>query len=146
MVTPFDYATNYLSRYPKSAHELRGQLKKKWYAPEEIDEAVDLLIKRGFLDDSAYAKLYLSSEVSRKGKSLTLIIGKLRQKGVDKDVINELVEKMNEELTEGTTNKVQKEIEKLQNRGLEEKDIVQKLRAKGYKYDQIRDCLHPKDE
>ncbi len=98
------------------------------------------------MDDSAYAKLYLSSEVARKGKSLTLIVGKLRQKGVDKDVINELIEKMNEELTEGTTNKVQKEIEKLQNRGLEEKDIVQKLRAKGYKYDQIRECLHPKEE
>lgn len=145
MLAPFDYAVNYLSRYPKSTHELRNQLRKKGYAPEEIDEAVDLLTKKWFLDDSSYAKLYLSSEVARKGKSLTLIIGKLRQKGVDKDVINELVEKMEEELTEGTTTKVQKEIEKLQNRGLEEKSIIQKLRAKGYKYDQIRACLHPQE-
>jgi len=53
---------------------------------------------------------------------------------------------MEAELTEGTASKVQKEIEKLQNRGVEEKNIIQKLRAKGYKYDQIRDCLHPKDE
>ncbi len=146
MQTPFDYAIHYLSRYPKSAHEMRGQLKKKWYAPEEIDEAIDLLIKKWFLDDSSYAKLYLSSEVSRKGKSLTVVIGKLRQKGVDKEVINELLVKMDSELTEWTTTKVQKEIEKLQNRWLDEKNIIQKLRSRGYRYDQIRDVLHPKDE
>jgi len=46
MVTPYDYAVQYLSRYPKSAHELRAQLKKKGYAPEEIDEAVELLVKK----------------------------------------------------------------------------------------------------
>lgn len=146
MQTPFDYAINYLSRYPKSTHELRNQLKKKGYAPEEIDEAVDLLVKKWFLDDSAYTKLYLSSEVARKGKSLQVIIGKLRQKWVDKDIINEEIQKMEGELTEGTTTKVQKEIEKLQSRGVEEKDIIQKLRSRGYKYDQIRDCLHPKEE
>ncbi len=146
MQTPFDYAIKYLSRYPKTAYEMRIQLKKKWYAPEEIDETIPVLEKRGFLDDTAYAKLYLSSEVVRRGKSLAVMMGKLRQKGVDRDILKELAIEMETDLTEGTTAKINKEIEKLQRKGLEERVIIQKLASRGYKIDQIRACLHPKEE
>lgn len=135
------YARDYIARYPKTTHELHKQLKKKWYAEEEIVPVIERFLEIKLLDDQAYARLYLSSEVVRKGKSLTTIIQKLRAKGVAKEDITLAQETLGEEIDEWQQSKLVREIEKLRAKGKEESIIIKTLATRGYGYVAIKKAL-----
>ncbi|USN56299.1 MAG: regulatory protein RecX [Candidatus Peribacteria bacterium] len=78
-----DYAYYYLSRFPKTEKELRAKLYEKGYTDVEVESAMELLIRDGYVDDEQFARMYLESEVIKKGKPLWTIRGKLLQKGID---------------------------------------------------------------
>ena len=132
MITCRDYASHYISRYPKTEHELTTQLRKKWYPDEEILPTLQRLVSKGYLGDAMYTELYLSSEVVRKGKPLLLIKSKLLMKGVEKSIIQEVSERLESDLMGGTHEKITKEIEKMKMKWIDGMLIIQKLMAKGY--------------
>lgn len=107
------YALAYLQRYHKSEHELRQKLQQKWFAQDDINEAIEFLKNNKYLDDYTYASLYLSSEVGRKGKPLLIIQGKLRQRGIDKETITAATDDQEEELYQGMRNKVERLVHQL---------------------------------
>jgi len=80
MASCFDYAVHYISRYPKTEFELRLQLRKKKYGEDEIDSSIQILKDKNYVNDYQYAKLYVNSEVGRKGKPLGPILMKLKSK------------------------------------------------------------------
>lgn len=104
----FAYALKYLSRYPKTSYELTWQLKKKWFSPQAIDDAVHSLQEKKFLDDRLYAEMYLRSEVVRKWKPLFVIEQKLKQKWIEQNLLVDLMDEMEEELTYGQKEKIRK--------------------------------------
>lgn len=136
------YALGYIQKYPKTVYELRQLLRKKGFSPEDTDEAVAYLEKNKYVDDRLYCVLYLTSEVGRKGKPLLLIEGKLRQRGVEKEVIAQVRDELEEELTEGMTRK----IEKLLDSYGRTPQGVQKITAKGYPYELVKKLLEPTEE
>ena len=66
----YNYALKYLSRYPKTSHDLDMQLKKKGYEEEEREETIVRLEEIGLLDDRNYAEQYLRSEVVEKREAV----------------------------------------------------------------------------
>jgi SOS response regulatory protein OraA/RecX len=82
-----DYAYYYLSRFPKTATELRAKLYEKGYTDVEVASAMELLIRDGYVDDEQFARMYLESEVIKKGKPLWNIRGKLLHKGIDSGLL-----------------------------------------------------------
>lgn len=138
------YAIHYLNKYPKTVHDMRLQLIKKWFPLEEIEEAMPQLEKSGYLDDNTYARSYLNSEVVRKGKPLLLIKQKLIHKWVDKTLLQELIESMEDEMQIGQEEKIAKEIARLRWKGKSDPEIIQTLMRKWFAWDTIRELLkHP---
>lgn len=135
------YAIHYLSKYPKTTHDTRNILRKKWFSEEDIDEAVPQLEKGWYLDDTAYARAYLHSEVTRKGKPLLLIKQKLLMKGIEKHLLAELIESMEEEMHDGQSTKIAKEIVRLREKGKSDPEIVQTLTRKWFRYDEVLPLL-----
>lgn len=132
------YAIHYLSKYPKTTHDMQQLLRKKWFSAEDIAEAIPQLEKSGYLDDTAYARAYLHSEVVRKGKPLLLIKQKLLMKWIDKVLLNELIESGEEDIHEGQATKIAKEIVRLREKGKTDPEIVQALTRRWFAYETIR--------
>lgn len=120
---------------------MRLQLTKKWFPHEEIEQAMVQLEKSGYLDDSVYARSYLNSEVVRKGKPLLLIKQKLINKWVDKSLLLELFDEMEEEMQEWQSWKIAKEIERLRWKGKSDPEIIQSLVRKWFAYDSIKKII-----
>ena len=137
----YDYALNYLSRYPKTSQDLWLQLKKKWYNQADIDHTIARLQDIGFLDDRLYADMYLRSEVQRKWKPLFLIKKKLQQKWIGRELLDELCEEYEEELIGWQRLKIKKEILRRSGRWLEEQKIIKKLQWRGYMYRDIQEVM-----
>lgn len=132
------YAIHYLSKYPKTVADATRILQKKWFPSEDIVEAIPQLEKSWYLDDRAYTRAYLHSEVSRKGKPVALIKQKLLLKGIEKNLLNELIDEMAEEIHEGESAKITKEIARLRAKQKNDPEIVQALVRKWFRYEDIR--------
>ena len=72
-----------LARRPFSRFELRTRLTQKGHARDAIDEALARADRAGLLDDEAYAREAVRSELARKPAGARMIVSKLRAKGVD---------------------------------------------------------------
>lgn len=93
-----EYALSYLSRYPKTEQEMRILLYRKGYTTEQIKATMETLKKNNFIDDEHYATSYLYSEIIKNGKPVFLIKQKLLQRGIDKGLLDQLIEKQKQEI------------------------------------------------
>jgi SOS response regulatory protein OraA/RecX len=62
----YDYALHYLYRYPKSYRDMQAKLLEKQYTSDEVQETMDYLVYKGYIDDAKYAESYLTSECINK--------------------------------------------------------------------------------
>jgi regulatory protein len=122
-----EYAVYYISRFPKTAYELRLKLLEKGYYEREADETIKRLKSQDYINDKKFADMYLQSEVIRKGKPLWTITSKLKQKGVAGHIIHELVQTYEGDIQEGVIAGIRKQIGKYKEKGVEGFDIAQKL-------------------
>ena len=141
MSTCLDYALKYISAYPKTEQELKTKLFTKKFNESDIDFAIEFLKKKWFLDDKQFARLYINSELIKKGKVPELVRQKLLQKWVDKEIIKEHFAKAEDEIQQWIYERIRKEIDKLKKKWLEWYDIVVKISQKGYKIADIKNAL-----
>lgn len=141
MATCLDYALKYISAYPKTEHELKTKLFTKKFNESDIDFAIEFLKKKWFLDDKQFARLYINSELIKKGKVPELVKQKLLQKWVDKEIIKEHFVQAENEIQQWIYERIRKEIEKLKKKWLEWYDIMVKISQKGYKITDIKNAL-----
>ena len=144
MATCLDYALKYIYRFPKTEKELRIQLYTKWYSTNDIDATMADFKKKNYVNDTMFAESYIRSEVVNKWKPAIRIIQKLHQKGVPPDIIKEVLKKYDNEMGEGTLQKIKKEIEAYKRKDVEGFDIIQKLMRKGYKLADIKRVIENK--
>lgn len=139
-----DYALKYIYRYPKTEKELRIQLYTKWYSTSEVDHAIEDLKKKNYVNDMMFAESYIRSEVVNKGKPSIRIIQKLQQKWVSQDIVKDVLKKYDQEMSEGTLQKISKEIQAYKRKDVDWFDIIQKLLRKWYKLDDIKRVIENK--
>ena len=94
---PFNKAKNYafllLKFRPRSEKEIGERLKRKKFDTEVIRETILFLKENGFVDDSYFAKVWLESRIKRP-LGLKKLRAELRQKGVDKEIIDSQIEEI----------------------------------------------------
>lgn len=145
MSSCLDYALHYISRYPKTEFELRLQLRKKKYNEDQIDPTILFLKENKYIDDYQYTKLYINSEVGRKGKPLGPILMKLRGKGVHKEILEKVKYELEEDIQGWTQAKIGREIDKYKGKGMNGFDIIQKLRSRGYRISDIKATIEARE-
>ena len=101
----FDMAVGYLERYVVSEKGLKDYLKKKGFDGKTTQKTCEKLQEYGMIDDEKFAKNYFESLSSSQGKRT--IARKLLQKGVSKEIVDDLVADV----------QVEDEIEKAHNLG-----------------------------
>ncbi|NLJ54225.1 MAG: regulatory protein RecX, partial [Intrasporangiaceae bacterium] len=79
---------------PKSRHQLRQKLRQR-NCPDEVAEAVlDRMTEVGLVDDAKYAEALVRSKQVSRGLSKRALAHELRQKGVDKDTADSVLDQV----------------------------------------------------
>lgn len=131
-------ALRFLSYRMRSIAEVRQNLKKKEYAPEIIDEAVSQLEAQGWLDDVAFAEYWAEQRETFKPRGRVAVAMELRQKGVERSIIDHVLEDMDEDAAaQQAALKKARSLSHLP-QDLFKKKLGQFLQRRGFRYEQIR--------
>lgn len=98
------------------------------------DQIISRLIEKGYLDDERFAKYYVENRFVKKGISKKRLSLELSQKGVDKEIIDEVLDLRNDE------EEIKKIIAKKSNRYDEDKMITY-LTRQGFHFETVRNLV-----
>ena len=129
--------------------EYRSRTKKELYdklivlfGESASERAIERLEELGLVDDEKYAREYAEVLLDKKGFSRQRTEFELMKKGIDKDVIEEILDELEPEPVE----QIKKLLEtKFARRLSNEKDInktVNSLKAMGYRWSDINDAMN----
>jgi regulatory protein len=82
-------AQHYLRFKPRTSGELSRYLKRKMVPDEDIQDVIKMLSDTGAIDDALYTKLFASQQKSKLTSKA--IEWRMREKGVDKNVVQEVL-------------------------------------------------------
>lgn len=126
------YALNLIASAPKSTFQLKTKLRQKGASEEVVSEVIEKLEGWGYLDDAEYGTLLMES-YKRKGKSRAYIRQKMKEKGVNASLAEQILEN-------GYSEEEEKEIAAQnygQKEGIPSKKRVQSLIRQGFRYDTL---------
>ncbi|MBQ9298313.1 MAG: RecX family transcriptional regulator [Clostridia bacterium] len=103
----------------------------------DLDDAIYYLKEAGYIDDSNYIERAVQEFISINTLSIKEIKYKLMQKGIDKDLIEDYFSENQDELEEYEQS-CAKKIYNKKISNMEEIEVLNFLRKKGYKEDSIK--------
>lgn len=142
-------AMHILQGADKTEKQIREKLENGRYPIIVIDAVIEFLLKYDYINDYNYAVTYIRTYSTRQSERL--MREKLRQKGVDKEIIDTAMTDTMKEVDYDSESII---LNILKNKkynndtaGMKEKNrIISHLMRKGFKYDDILDALrHSKD-
>jgi len=89
--SPRNVAMNLLARREHSVAELKTKLAVRELSPEDIDEAVDKLIREGLVSDERFAEAFVAYRM-RRGQGPVRIRAELVQRGVCEALISKFLD------------------------------------------------------
>ena len=92
-----DRALNYLSFRPRSREEVRRYLQRKETPPHVIDAALERLDRLDFVNDRAFVEFWVENREKFNPRGARALKNELRLKGVERDVVDELVDSEGDE-------------------------------------------------
>lgn len=87
------YALKLINFRPRTIEELTDRLKEKGFSALTLTQVVEEFTKKGLLDDAKFSKLWVDSRMASKPKGAMLLKKELQSKGVDEQVIDEVISK-----------------------------------------------------
>lgn len=135
-----NYMGHLLSRQDYTQHKVEEKLKRARYGEYAIEKIIDKLTTHGFLNDRIYAKKFY--EQHKNNLSHKVLQQKLMMKGIDKQLITEIVEK-NEGLESNALRKcILKKTRNIEMLTQDKKDkLIRFLIGKGFQYTDIKKSL-----
>lgn len=142
----FDRAVNLLAFKQRSVAELRTRLlEKDWTNAEIVEEVIEKLAGYGYLNDVQFAKSFAASQIRQKPIGKRVLKQKLALKKLDKETVDEALEKAFEDTPESEI--IERAIEKrLRIKGKPEtredtKKFFDFLLRQGFSFDLVRDKM-----
>jgi regulatory protein len=137
------YALYLLNRRAYTAHKLKEKLKEKEYSRDSREKVAQECIDQGCLNDRLWAESFVRVQIAKK-YGRTVIAQKLRMKGIEGDLIQEVLEKY---LHEDSSQCIQELLEtRYRNRDLEDprekQKVIASLLRRGFDYSSIRKHIH----
>jgi len=138
-------AFRYLGRRQHSTSELRIKLKQKGYETELINEVLDDLKNKNYLDDTEFAKIFVEEKIKLKLWGEQKLRSELIKRGIKPEVISDVLRNIisDEDKLNNVMTVASKKYDTLRNRKLD-KDVIKKklntfLNSRGYDYAVIKE-------
>jgi regulatory protein len=140
-------AVHFLKFRQRSVKEIRDHLKKKNASDDIIDRVVTTLEEQKFLNDREFARAWIENRARFRPKGRRIVELELRQKGIPKEVIDEVMADEPSEDVPDETEQLQRLVEQRlpKYQHLEKYELYQKLGAflarRGYTWEQIKRAI-----
>jgi regulatory protein len=139
----YNKTLHFLSFRPRSEKEIKDYLRKKKADDLTVKRIIDNLRQNKFINDLEFAKWWIEQRTKIKPRSNRVIKFELLQKGISKELVEELIRAS--DLTEfdralDLANKKIKKYEKLEKNKAYE-IIVRFLSSKGFEWDIIKEVI-----
>lgn len=89
-----NYALNLLSFRARSEKEIAERMAQKGYEPFIIDKTIAYLKEQGYINDKAFAEAFIKDKLELNGHGRNRIRWELYKKGVSRELVDELLEKV----------------------------------------------------
>ena len=136
----FERAMGYLGRGMKTVKQMRDYLTNKEYSPAVVEYVITRLKEYRYIDDVAYAKLYVEHNSATKGER------RLKQELVSKGIAVSLAEEHaqldNEQSQESATRLAEKYMRNKPHDVKTLQKLQRYLLSRGYSYDTVNNILH----
>jgi len=83
-------ALRILERGPRTEREIQGRLRERGYNDDAVERAIERLRRVSLLDDRAFVRSFLRTELFKAPQGKRLLVLKLRRRGVPDALIGEL--------------------------------------------------------
>jgi regulatory protein len=138
-------AFRYLGRRQHSTSELRIKLKQKGYETELINQVLDDLKNKNYLDDTKFAEMFVEEKMKLKLWSEQKLRSELIKRGIKSEIISDVLRNLipDEDKLNNAMIIASKKYDALKNRNVE-KDVIKRklitfLNSRGYNYDVIKE-------
>ncbi len=133
-------AFDFLGRRLHSYRELRLKLARKKYDKDLVDEILDQLKEKKFIDDFEFGKQYVEEKIRTKSWGKNKLRSELFKKGLSSEIIEEILTKEEDSLYLGKAIALaEKKLKILSKREYDNRQLTSKLYtflySKGYDYD-----------
>lgn len=149
-------AFRFLSLRNHSSHELKLKLIKKNYPKELIDDAIEQLKVKNFINDREFARQYIDEKINKKKSGFFKIKSELNKKGIERELIEELLSSLNSQISlDIASNLAKKKYDQLIQKKIDHRKLKKKifsfLASKGFESDIILSVFnklkfHPEEE
>ncbi len=109
---------------------------KKTFSSDDIEKVIEKLTEKKYLDDRRFAEWYIENRFMKKGISRKRLSGELAKKGIEYELIRDLLEKSSR--TDAT--EIRKYIIKKGGK-LPRKKLLMRLLSRGYPYDLCKEMI-----
>ena len=96
----YDKALSLLAIREHSVEEMKQKLLSKGYNKSEIEETIKKLKDENFLSDSRFCQVYIRSRLKKNPEGKSLLILRLKQKGISSDLARREVDSYFEDNSE----------------------------------------------
>ncbi len=136
-----DSAARFLAVRPRSAQEVRQNLARKKIPAPVIDAALERLSAFGYIDDRAFADLWVRDRDTYKPTSPRALRYELRQKGISDAIIDDVIADL--EPDDAAYRAAENQVRRY--RGLERREFRNKMSAflqrRGFSFEVVRTTL-----
>jgi regulatory protein len=147
----FDRVVNNISNTPKTEFQIKRYIKDliykkrgKWFSKDFPIEEEDLiskivtkLLEYKFLDDEAYARMFVQSRIRNKPRGKFVLIRELVKKGIKKDIAIKVCDELIDDEYDILKKTYQKKY-KDENITMDDSKKIQYLQRKGFNWDLIK--------
>lgn len=127
---------DYLYRKTRDTRTKEGKV-RKGVSQQLTDRVLERLLQKGYVDDEKFARFWIENRNLKKGSSMRKLSAELSAKGVDRSIIDTLLD--GSDRTD--SDELQKIIEKKRSRYDDEQKFMAYLARQGFSYDDIKDAL-----
>jgi len=141
----YNKALKFLSYRPRSEKEIRDKLKRKKASEKIINKIILRLKENNFINDEEFIKWWIEQRTTFKPRSFRLIKIELKQKGIDKELIEKTIGHLPSTIDDLKSAKklIQKRLPRYKNLSRDEKfqKLSRFLASKGFNYDIIKEIF-----
>ncbi len=132
-----------LDQRMQTSQELRTRLLRKDFESATIDAALEKLTEYGFLNDERFAELWIENRLAHRPRGKRMLEQELRQKGIDREIVQETVSGMEIDDRTGALELARKRFKSVQGLPPDEqkKKLTGILARRGFDYGTIRATL-----
>jgi regulatory protein len=135
----YDRALNLISRRRRSEWELRDYLKRKDYDEDVIQQTLNRLSEKSYVNDKTFAEAWVANRRLLKSTSKRRLQQELRQKRVPDEVIQDVLEADETDEIEVLKDLIARK--RKQSRYQDDLKLMQYLVRQGYSYGDIKTAL-----